>query len=146
MAERASAVYPRWAPRDRAFTRPRHRYGRPPLRGSGRRFFPKISPQALNHRYADHPPPTTRTPAATLASPIKVRKSRAFTTYDQIQVIINGGPGTDTTTTLAFNVVTAEFSANRVGYSSAYAVVMLVLVAALAIVILRYLQRCEQRI
>ena len=47
---------------------------------------------------------------------------------------------------LAFNVVTAEFSANRVGYSSAYAVVMLVLVAALAIVILRYLQRCEQRI
>ena len=70
----------------------------------------------------------------------------AFKTYDQIQVITNGGPGSDTTTTLAFNVVTTAFSADRIGYSSAYAVVMLALVAALAVIILRYLQRREQRI
>ena len=68
----------------------------------------------------------------------------AFKTYDQIQVITNGGPGTDTTTTLAFNVITTAFTANKVGYSAATAVVMLLLVAAISAVTLRFLQRREQ--
>jgi multiple sugar transport system permease protein len=70
----------------------------------------------------------------------------AFKTYDQIQVITNGGPGTDTTTTLAFNIVTTSFVANKVGYGAAYSVVLLVLVAGLSMVTLRYLQRREQLI
>lgn len=67
----------------------------------------------------------------------------AFKTYDQIQVITNGGPGTDTTTTLAFNVITTAFTANKVGYSAATAVVMLLLVAAISAVTLGLLRRRE---
>ena len=53
----------------------------------------------------------------------------AFKVYDHIQVITNGGPGTGTTATIAFNVLQTGFDANRVGYASAMAVVMLVIVA-----------------
>ncbi len=70
----------------------------------------------------------------------------AFKTYDQVQVITNGGPGTDATTTLAYNIVTIGFSENRVGYSSTYAVVMLVLTAVVSTVTLRLLQRREQNL
>ncbi|WP_234327055.1 carbohydrate ABC transporter permease [Streptomyces sp. NRRL WC-3742] len=70
----------------------------------------------------------------------------AFKTYDQVQVITNGGPGTDATTTLAYNVVTIGFNENRVGYASTYAVVMLVLTAVVSTVTLRFLQRREQNL
>ncbi|WP_234327051.1 carbohydrate ABC transporter permease [Streptomyces sp. NRRL WC-3742] len=70
----------------------------------------------------------------------------AFKTYDQVQVITNGGPGTDATTTLAYNIVTIGFNENRVGYSSTYAVVMLVLTAVVSTVTLRLLQRREQNL
>jgi multiple sugar transport system permease protein len=67
----------------------------------------------------------------------------AFKTYDQVQVITNGGPGTDATTTLAYNIVTVGFIDNRAGYASTYAVVMLVLTAAVSALTLRLLQRRE---
>lgn len=68
----------------------------------------------------------------------------AFKTYDQVQVITNGGPGVNATTTLAFNIVTTGFTDNQIGYASTYAVVMLVLVAVISLVTLRVLQRREQ--
>ncbi|MEV6583396.1 sugar ABC transporter permease [Streptomyces sp. NPDC051582] len=70
----------------------------------------------------------------------------AFKTYDQVQVITNGGPGTDATTTLAYNIVTIGFTGNRVGYASTYAVVMLVLTAVVSMVTLRLLQRRERHL
>ncbi|GAA4189782.1 sugar ABC transporter permease [Streptosporangium oxazolinicum] len=66
-----------------------------------------------------------------------------FKAYDQIQVITNGGPGTGTTTTMAFQVVQTSFNGNRVGYGSAMAAVMLVLVACVSVFVLRVLQRRE---
>jgi len=66
-----------------------------------------------------------------------------FKAYDQIQVITNGGPGIGSTTTMAFEVVQTSFTGNRIGYSSAMATVMLILVAAISVVALRVLQRRE---
>ena len=48
-----------------------------------------------------------------------------FKVFDHVQVITHGGPGTGTTATIAFNVLQAGFTANRRGYASAMAVVML---------------------
>ncbi|MEW9518589.1 carbohydrate ABC transporter permease [Streptomyces tubercidicus] len=64
-----------------------------------------------------------------------------FKAYDQVQVITNGGPGPGTTSTLAFDVVQTAFNGNHVGYASAMAAVMLVIVAAVSVVVLRFLQR-----
>ncbi|MFC4592063.1 carbohydrate ABC transporter permease [Sphaerisporangium corydalis] len=66
-----------------------------------------------------------------------------FKAYDQIQVITNGGPGTGTTATMAFHVVQTAFNGNHVGYSSAMAMVMLLLVASVSVAVLRTLQRRE---
>ncbi|GLW09285.1 sugar ABC transporter permease [Microtetraspora sp. NBRC 13810] len=66
-----------------------------------------------------------------------------FKAYDQVQVLTNGGPGTGTTATMAFQVVQTAFTGNRIGYSSAMAAVMLVLVAGVSVVVLRLLQRRE---
>nr|WP_223281214.1 sugar ABC transporter permease [Streptomyces sp. San01] len=66
-----------------------------------------------------------------------------FKAYDQIQVLTNGGPGPGTTSTLAFQVVQTAFNGNHVGYASAMAVVMLVLVAAVSVVALGLLQKRE---
>jgi multiple sugar transport system permease protein len=66
-----------------------------------------------------------------------------FKAYDQIQVITNGGPGTGTTATMAFQVVQTSFAGNHIGYASAMAAVMLVLVACVSVFALRVLQRRE---
>ncbi len=66
-----------------------------------------------------------------------------FKTYDQVQVITNGGPGDRTTSTIAFDVIQTGLVGNRSGYSSAVAVVMLVFVAVVSTVVLRLLQRRE---
>ncbi len=67
----------------------------------------------------------------------------AFKVYDYVKVITNGGPGSGTTATIAFNVLATGFDANHIGYASAMAVVMLVIVAILTAVTLRVLQRRE---
>ncbi|AZM48733.1 sugar ABC transporter permease [Streptomyces sp. WAC 06738] len=67
----------------------------------------------------------------------------AFKTYDHIKVITNGGPGSGTTATIAFNVLATGFDANHVGYASAMAVLMLLIVAAVAAVALGILRRRE---
>lgn len=66
-----------------------------------------------------------------------------FKTYDQIQVITNGGPGNGATSTVAFTVVQTTFTGNHIGYGSAMAVMMLIIIAAISVVALRFLQRRE---
>lgn len=67
----------------------------------------------------------------------------AFKAYDYIKVITNGGPGSGTTATIAFNVLQTGFDANHGGYASAMAIVMLVIVAVATAVALKILQRRE---
>ncbi|MBP2325420.1 multiple sugar transport system permease protein [Kibdelosporangium banguiense] len=67
----------------------------------------------------------------------------AFKTYDFVKVITNGGPGTGATATIAFNVLATGFDANHVGYASAMAIVMLLIVAVVTAIVLRLLQRRE---
>ena len=67
----------------------------------------------------------------------------AFKIFDHVQVITHGGPGTGTTATIAYNVLQTGFVANRQGYASAMAVVMLVIIAAASALVLKVLQRRE---
>jgi multiple sugar transport system permease protein len=67
----------------------------------------------------------------------------AFKTYDFVKVITNGGPGTGATATIAFNVLQTGFDANHVGYASAMAIVMLIIVAVVTAIVLKVLQRRE---
>jgi multiple sugar transport system permease protein len=67
----------------------------------------------------------------------------AFKTYDYIKVITNGGPGAGTTATIAFNVLQTGFDANHVGYASAMAIAMLVIVCVTTAVALRILRGRE---
>ncbi len=66
-----------------------------------------------------------------------------FKVFDHIQVITHGGPGTGTTATIAFNVLQTGFVANRRGYASAMAVLMLVIIAVVSGIALKLLQRRE---
>ncbi|MFI7707754.1 carbohydrate ABC transporter permease [Nonomuraea sp. NPDC049480] len=67
----------------------------------------------------------------------------AFKTFDHVQVITHGGPGTGTTATIAYNVLQTGLVANRQGYASAMAIVMLVIIAAACAVTLKILNRRE---
>ena len=67
----------------------------------------------------------------------------AFKLFDYVQVITKGGPGEGTTATIAFTILQVGFTANRQGYASAMAIVMLVIIAAASAVALKLLQRRE---
>ncbi|MFB9684265.1 carbohydrate ABC transporter permease [Amycolatopsis plumensis] len=67
----------------------------------------------------------------------------AFKTYDYVKVITNGGPGSGATATIAFDVLQAGFDSNHVGYASAMAVLMLVIVALVTTVVLGFVRRRE---
>ncbi|MEV0272324.1 sugar ABC transporter permease [Hamadaea sp. NPDC050747] len=67
----------------------------------------------------------------------------AFKIFDHVQIITRGGPGTGTTATIAYNVLQTGFVANRQGFASAMAILMLVIIAALSGVALKLLQRRE---
>lgn len=67
----------------------------------------------------------------------------AFKVFDHVQVITNGGPGSGTTATIAFNVLQTGFNANRMGYASAMAIVMLLIVAVATALALKILQKRE---
>jgi ABC-type glycerol-3-phosphate transport system substrate-binding protein len=67
----------------------------------------------------------------------------AFKLFDYVQVITKGGPGEGTTATIAFTILQVGFTANRQGYASAMAVVMLVIIAVASAVALKLLQRRE---
>lgn len=67
----------------------------------------------------------------------------AFKIFDHVQIITRGGPGTGTTATIAYTVLQTGFVANRQGYASAMAIVMLILIATASGVVLKLLQRRE---
>jgi multiple sugar transport system permease protein len=67
----------------------------------------------------------------------------AFKVYDQIAVLTAGGPGTNGTATIAYEVIRTAFSEQRAGLASAMAAIMLVIVGVASAVILRLLQRRE---
>jgi multiple sugar transport system permease protein len=67
----------------------------------------------------------------------------AFKVFDHVQVITKGGPGSGTTATIAFTVLEVGFTANRQGYASAMAIVMLVIIATASALALKLLQRRE---
>jgi multiple sugar transport system permease protein len=67
----------------------------------------------------------------------------AFKVFDHIQVITDGGPGEGTTASIAFTVLRIGFTANRQGYASAMAIVMLVIIAIASAVALKLLRRRE---
>jgi multiple sugar transport system permease protein len=67
----------------------------------------------------------------------------AFKLFDYVQVITKGGPGEGTTATIAFTILQVGFTANRQGYASAMAIVMLVIIAVASAVALKLLQRRE---
>jgi multiple sugar transport system permease protein len=67
----------------------------------------------------------------------------AFKVFDHVQVITRGGPGQGTTATIAFTVLEQGFVANRRGYASAEAIVMLLIIAVAAAVALKLLRRRE---
>jgi multiple sugar transport system permease protein len=67
----------------------------------------------------------------------------AFKIFDHVQIITRGGPGTGTTATIAYNVLQTGFVANRQGYASAMAIIMLVIIAAASALTLKLLQRQE---
>jgi len=69
-----------------------------------------------------------------------------FKVFDHVQVITDGGPGTGTTATIAFNVLDTGINGNHEGYASAMAVVMLVIVATASAIALRLLQRREVKL
>ncbi len=66
-----------------------------------------------------------------------------FKVFDHIQVITHGGPGSGTTATIAYDVLQTGLTGNRQGYASAMAVVMLAIIATVAGIVLKILQRRE---
>ncbi|MDX3188133.1 sugar ABC transporter permease [Streptomyces sp. MN03-5084-2B] len=81
--------------------------------------------------------------AASLTINTVVLLISAFKTYDYVKVITNGGPGSGATATIAFDVLQTGFDSNHVGYASAMAVLMLVIVALVTTVVLNFLRRRE---
>jgi multiple sugar transport system permease protein len=67
----------------------------------------------------------------------------AFKIFDHVQIITHGGPGTGTTATIAYTILEEAFVANRPGYASAEAIVMLVIIAVASGAALKLLQRRE---
>ncbi|WP_211217069.1 carbohydrate ABC transporter permease [Agromyces italicus] len=67
----------------------------------------------------------------------------SFKVYDQVAVLTNGGPGSGSTATIAFEVIQTAFVEQRTGMASAMAGIMLIIVAAANLIVLRVLQRRE---
>ena len=67
----------------------------------------------------------------------------SFKVFDQIAVLTNGGPGSGSTATIAFQVIQTAFVEQRAGMASAMAGIMLLIVAVANAVTLRVLQRRE---
>lgn len=67
----------------------------------------------------------------------------SFKVFDQVAVLTNGGPGTGTTTTIAFEIVQTAFTQQRAGYASAMAGLMLIIIVVASAVALRLLQKRE---
>jgi len=70
---------------------------------------------------------------------ILIRAMDAFTVFDQVYVLTNGGPGT-ATEVATLMVYKAAFRFSQIGYGAAMAIALLVLVMALSFAIVRVLR------
>jgi multiple sugar transport system permease protein len=66
-----------------------------------------------------------------------------FKVYEHILVLTNGGPGRNSTASIAFDVIEKGVRGDRISYSAAEATVMLGIIVILSAVVLRLLQRRE---
>ncbi|MDX6280902.1 MAG: multiple sugar transport system permease protein [Kribbellaceae bacterium] len=66
-----------------------------------------------------------------------------FKVYEHILVLTNGGPGRNTTASIAFDVIEKGVRGDRIGFAAAEATVMLAIIVLLSGVVLRLLQRRE---
>ena len=62
--------------------------------------------------------------------------------YDIVKVITNGGPGYSTET-ITYNIVTQAFGNNMLGYSSAIAVFLFVIIAAISVLQIQLSKKME---
>ena len=62
--------------------------------------------------------------------------------YDIVKVITNGGPGYSTET-VTYNIVTQAFGNNMLGYSSAIAVFLFVVIAVISVIQIKASNRME---
>jgi multiple sugar transport system permease protein len=69
-----------------------------------------------------------------------------FKVYEHILVLTNGGPGRNTTTSIAFDVIEKGVRGDRIGFAAAEATIMLAVIVAITAVVLRLLQRREVRL
>lgn len=66
-----------------------------------------------------------------------------FKVYEHILVLTNGGPGRNTTASIAFDVIEKGVRGDRIGFAAAEATVMLAIIVVLSGVVLRVLRRRE---
>lgn len=66
-----------------------------------------------------------------------------FKVYEHILVLTNGGPGRNSTASIAFDVIEKGVRGDRIGSAAAEATVMLAIIVLLSGVVLRLLQRRE---
>ncbi|MEV6864521.1 sugar ABC transporter permease [Streptosporangium subroseum] len=66
-----------------------------------------------------------------------------FKVYEHILVLTNGGPGRNTTASIAFDVIEKGVRGDRIGFAAAEATIMLAVIVAITAVVLRLLQRRE---
>ncbi|MFF0267508.1 carbohydrate ABC transporter permease [Kribbella sp. NPDC004536] len=66
-----------------------------------------------------------------------------FKVYEHILVLTNGGPGRNTTASIAFDVIEKGVRGDRIGFAAAEATVMLAIIVVLSGVVLRLLRRRE---
>ncbi|TCC07986.1 carbohydrate ABC transporter permease [Kribbella soli] len=66
-----------------------------------------------------------------------------FKVYEHILVLTNGGPGRNTTASIAFDVIEKGVRGDRIGFAAAEATVMLAIIVALSGVVLQVLRRRE---
>ncbi|HEX9373510.1 MAG TPA: sugar ABC transporter permease [Roseiflexaceae bacterium] len=70
---------------------------------------------------------------------VLIRSMDAFTVFDQVYVLTNGGPGTSTEVATLLVYKTA-FRFSQIGYAAAMAIALLVLVMLLSLAIVRTLR------
>ena len=66
-----------------------------------------------------------------------------FKVYEHVLVLTNGGPGRNTTASIAFDVIEKGVRGDRIGFAAAEATIMLCIIVALSGLVLRLLQRRE---
>lgn len=65
-----------------------------------------------------------------------------FKLFDQVAVLTGGGPG-GTTETLAYHIIKVGFTANRMGYASAMAIVLFLIIAVISTFVVGFLKKRE---